>query len=174
MLNVQGDEPELHPDVLDRLVARFRSSPPAGAVLPRIGTIAARFADDGLAEGAGSPADPNRVKVVLDHVGNALYFSRSLIPFPRSSAGRIDRPSRWLLHLGVYAFRADVLRLITTPGKLPRGGLEETESLEQLRWLHAGLPIAVAMVDHAFTGVDTPEDYAAFVGRHRASVPAFQ
>lgn len=180
VLNVQGDEPELHPDVLDRLVERFREPLAAGSFsgtdsdgtdprnFPRIGTVAARFADDGPAEGPGSPLDSNRVKVVLDHAGRALYFSRSLIPFPRDTAGRIDRPSRWLLHLGVYAFRADVLCRITTPGRIPHGGLEEVESLEQLRWLQAGLSIAVVPVDHAFTGVDTPRDYAAFVARFRS------
>lgn len=175
VLNVQGDEPELHPDVLSRLIARFRDLPAdCGSSAPRIGTIAVPFSDSGPAEGPNSPSDPNRVKVVLDHLGNAMYFSRSLIPFPRNSGGKVDRPSRWLLHLGVYAFRADVLSLITTPGRLPRGGLEDTESLEQLRWLHAGLPIAVAIVGHGFAGVDTPEDYAGFVRRYRNRSAASQ
>ncbi len=185
VLNVQGDEPEIHPSVLDRLIERFDDIAAATAsscenpfshapvanipprTYPRIATVAVQFPDDGPKEGPGSPLDPNRVKVVCDHLGRAMYFSRSLIPFPRSSGGRAERPSDWWLHLGVYAFRADVLRRITSKDGLRRGGLEETESLEQLRWLQAGLSIAVVPVDHAFTGVDTPEDYAAFVRRYR-------
>jgi 3-deoxy-manno-octulosonate cytidylyltransferase (CMP-KDO synthetase) len=73
------------------------------------------------------------------------------------------------LHLGVYAFRADTL-LGITGGRLARGALEEAESLEQLRWLEDGLPIAVVIVEHRFTGIDTPEDYAAFVKRTLAAM----
>ncbi len=169
VINVQGDEPEMKPSVLDRLLDRLESEAASGEpVRCRIATPAAGFSDDGPAAGPGSPADPNRVKVVIDLRGRALYFSRSLIPYPRDTAGVIDRPSRWLLHLGVYAFRADALRTVTD--KRPRpgsGGLDETESLEQLRWLADGVPLAVEIVDHAFVGVDTPEDYAAFVRRMR-------
>lgn len=160
ILNVQGDEPEIDPSVLGRLIDRMDVEVGAS----RIGTLAAPFDDAGPCEGVGSPLDPNRVKVVVDAEGRALYFSRSPIPYPRETDGVIDRPSRWLLHLGVYAFRRDVLRTITGGG-LPRGTLEETESLEQLRWLEHGLTISVAVVDHRFVGIDTPEDYAAFVER---------
>lgn len=173
VINVQGDEPEISESVLGRLIDRMDEC--AGAC--RIGTLAAPFADDGPKEGPGSPLDPNCVKVVVDEAGRALYFSRSLVPYPRKGGGMVDRPSRWLLHLGVYAFRADTQRIITGVGSMtrptptggrPRGALEQAESLEQLRWLEIGLPIAVVIVDHRFVGIDTPEDYAAFVERVRS------
>jgi 3-deoxy-manno-octulosonate cytidylyltransferase (CMP-KDO synthetase) len=163
VINVQGDEPEISKSVLDRLIDRMDER--AGGC--RIGTLAAPFADDGPKDGPGSPLDPNCVKVVVDEAGRALYFSRSLVPYPRKGGGVVDRPSRWLLHLGVYAFRADVLRRICGAGPT-QGSLEQAESLEQLRWLEIGLPIAVVIVDHRFVGIDTPEDYAAFVERVRS------
>ena len=130
-----------------------------------IGTLAAPFDEDGPADGPGSPLDPNCVKVVVDHGGCALYFSRSPIPYPRDTNGAVDKPSRWLLHLGVYVFRANTLRTVTQEAGLTRGSLEAVESLEQLRWLEHGLSVAVVIVDHLFVGIDTPEDYAAFVSR---------
>jgi len=160
VINVQGDEPELDPAVLDGLVEALEADPTC-----RIATPAARFADDGPTEGHGSPADPDRVKVVIGANGCALYFSRSLIPYPRASGGRVDRPSRWLLHLGVYAFRADVLRAIHGTTATGEGELDRVESLEQLRWLGMGFSIRVVMAAHCHAGIDTPEDYAAFVRR---------
>ncbi len=164
VLNVQGDEPEIRPEELGRLIDRMKDA--ADSV--GIGTLAARFDDAGPSEGAGSPLDPNCVKVVVDSNGRALYFSRCLIPYPRESQGVVDRPSRWLLHLGVYAFRASVLRSITAVSTLGRGELEAAESLEQLRWLEDAMPIAVVIADHTFVGIDTPQDYAAFVARMSA------
>jgi 3-deoxy-manno-octulosonate cytidylyltransferase (CMP-KDO synthetase) len=135
----------------------------------RIATAAAPFDDNGPRSGPSSPLDPNRVKVVVDERGRAMYFSRSLIPYPRETNGAVDRPSRWLLHLGVYGFRADMLRLITGGGSRRVHELERTESLEQLRWLAAGHSIAVVKVQHRFIGIDTPEDYAAFVRRVKSN-----
>jgi len=160
VINVQGDEPELDPRVLDELIGRMH-----GDTACRIGTLAAPFDESGPTAGPGSPADPNCVKVVVNSLGQALYFSRSPIPYPRASGGKTNPPSGWLLHLGVYAFRADVLRRITVQGGLPPSPLEQMESLEQLRWLEHGLPIAVVRVGHRFVGIDTPEDYASFVNR---------
>jgi 3-deoxy-manno-octulosonate cytidylyltransferase (CMP-KDO synthetase) len=161
VLNVQGDEPEISPESLDYLIERMT----AAKNEIRIGTIAARFDDDGPKQGVGSPLDPNCVKVVLDESGRALYFSRSPIPYPRDASGQIDQPSRWFLHLGVYAFRVDALRRVTGGRMLPTA-LERTESLEQLRWLGAGLSIAVVEDNERSVGIDTPEDYAAFVARY--------
>ncbi|UCE61234.1 MAG: 3-deoxy-manno-octulosonate cytidylyltransferase [Phycisphaerales bacterium] len=161
VLNVQGDEPDIDPDDLAHLVDRMTA-------LGRdyeIGTLAARFDDAGPKEGPGSPLDPNCVKVVADRAGRAMYFSRSPIPYLQDRAGAVDVPSRWLLHLGVYAFRLATLRAITSDGGLKRGVLEEAESLEQLRWLEHGIPVLVLVVDRAYVGIDTPEDYAAFVSR---------
>ncbi len=160
VLNVQGDEAEVSAAVIDRLVGRMGDG--WGEV--RIGTAAAPFCDDGPREGPGSPMDPNRVKVVVDNQERALYFSRSPIPYPRATGGRVDRPSQWLLHLGIYAFRAGTIRAIAGK-KLGLSALEEAEALEQLRWLEHGHAIGVVRVEHRFFGIDTPEDYAAFVKR---------
>ncbi len=177
VLNIQGDEPEIEPSSLDLLVNRICGSRDARTPLlpsgdagrfPPIGTIASPFDDAGPRQGPGSPFDPNCVKVVMDSAGRALYFSRSAIPFPRDTDGAVDRPSRWLLHMGVYAFRAATL-LGITGGRIKPSRLEQTESLEQLRWLENGFPIAVVVVDHRSVGIDTPEDYAAFVERTRKS-----
>lgn len=162
VLNVQGDEPEIASESLAALVNMMA----AGVGDCRIGTIAAPFADDGPRTGPGSPLDPNCVKVVMDARRRALYFSRSPVPYPRDTKGVVDRPSRWLLHMGVYAFRAGTLQELTG-GRLPVGTLEKAESLEQLRWMEHGFPIAVAVVSERSVGVDTPEDYAAFVRRVR-------
>lgn len=165
VLNVQGDEPEIGVEVLDRLIDRMF----AGRATCSIGTLAAPFDDHGPREGPGSPLDPSCVKVVVDAAGRALYFSRSPIPYLCETAGRVDRPSRWLLHLGVYAFRAGMLRAVTVGG-LDYGSLEKAESLEQLRWLEQGRTVAVEIVNHRFGGIDTPEDYAAFVARAKGAV----
>jgi 3-deoxy-manno-octulosonate cytidylyltransferase (CMP-KDO synthetase) len=163
VLNVQGDEPEIAPPSLDLLIRRMKDfTGDAG-----IGTIAAPFDDSGPRVGPGSPLDPNCVKVVMDSAGRALYFSRSAIPFPRDAGGRVDRPSRWLLHMGVYAFRRHTLAGISG-GRMAPSILEKAESLEQLRWLQNGLSIAVVVVEHRSVGIDTPEDYAAFVARWRS------
>lgn len=173
VLNVQGDEPEMDPAHLDQLVEAMRRSPQC-----RMGTLACPFPADGPCDGPGSPTDPNRVKVVVDCAGQALYFSRSLIPYPRDTQGRVDNPSRWLLHLGVYAYQMSLLQAYSGLAAGAQGddvadrasGLEDIEKLEQLRALarrDASGGIAVALVDKAAPGVDTPEDYQAFLRRCR-------
>lgn len=162
VLNVQGDEPEVAPAVIGAIVGALSRD----ATACPIATAATPFPDQGPREGPGSPLDPNRVKVVLDEAKRALYFSRSLIPHPRDTHGRVDRPSRWLLHLGIYAFRCRALREVTERrSNQSASTLDQVESLEQLRWLAAGYRMAVAVVDHTFVGIDTAEDYAAFVRR---------
>lgn len=163
VLNVQGDEPEIEVEFLSRLLRRAYGSDKR----TRIWTLAAPFSDDGPKTGPGSPLDPNCVKVAIGADGSAVYFSRSLVPYPRATRGAVDRPSRWLLHLGVYAFRAGTLAEITSK-RIGMSPLEESESLEQLRWLEMGLPIGVEIVDTRFVGIDTPADYAAYVARERA------
>jgi 3-deoxy-manno-octulosonate cytidylyltransferase (CMP-KDO synthetase) len=95
---------------------------------------------------------------VLAQNANALYFSRSKIPFDRDRTGRTDH----LLHLGIYAYRVGFLKRFT---RLPATPAEESEKLEQLRALEHGFAIRVAVVDYAGGGIDTPEDYEAFVAR---------
>ena len=153
IVNVQGDEPEIQPADIDQLVQMLASD----SAFP-IGTLACPFAAE------GDPTDPNAVKVVCDAGGRALYFSRGLVPYPRTSAGRPDDPGRWLLHLGIYAYRRDTLLTLCT---LPPAPLEEVEKLEQLRFLENGFAIGVGLVKEAAPGIDTPEDYAAFVRRVR-------
>ena len=151
VLNVQGDEPEIEPAYLDRLVERMT----VDACCP-VGTLACPFP-------AGcDPRDPNRVKVVCDRRQRALYFSRALIPY---RAGAVE--VQWLLHLGVYAYRrAFVLEIASWDA----GPLERAERLEQLRVLENGHTMAVVIVPHACVGIDTPEDYERFVARQRGRV----
>ena len=151
VLNVQGDEPEIEPDYLDRLVDRLAI---AGADYP-IATLACPFPAD------SDPRDPDCVKVVTGCTGLALYFSRSLIPYPRDGADD-SSPNRWLLHLGVYAYRREfLLRLAAWETSV----LERVEKLEQLRVLERGTALAVEIVPRACVGIDTPADYERFVAR---------
>jgi 3-deoxy-manno-octulosonate cytidylyltransferase (CMP-KDO synthetase) len=156
IVNVQGDEPELDPSVLEQLVDRMARDPDCP-----VGTLATPF-PPGI-----DPADPNRVKVVVDSQHRALFFSRSLIPCIRNQSAAVtalgdQAESPWLLHLGVYAYRCDFLLAFST---WPQGRLEVLEQLEQLRILERGHPLAVEQVPHGAEGIDTPEDYARFVER---------
>jgi 3-deoxy-manno-octulosonate cytidylyltransferase (CMP-KDO synthetase) len=153
ILNVQGDEPEIEPATLDRLAARLAGE---GADCPTA-TLACPFPPE------VDPRDPNCVKVVVDRAGRALYFSRALIPYPRDGDGGGAR-DRWLLHLGVYAYRRGFL--LKLAGWEP-GVLEQIEKLEQLRVLERGYAMAVEVVEHAAVGIDTPQDYEQFVARWR-------
>jgi 3-deoxy-manno-octulosonate cytidylyltransferase (CMP-KDO synthetase) len=150
IVNVQGDEPEIEPRVIDELVAGLRAKPEAD-----MATLAAEFTAD------EDPADPNIVKVVVDLRGFAIYFSRSLIPFDRDKQGVCP-----LKHPGLYAYRrAFLLHYVT----LPATPLEEAEKLEQLRALEHGHRIAVVKTTVRHHGIDTPSQYEAFVQRVRAA-----
>lgn len=156
VLNIQGDEPAMHPETVAGVVALMRENPD----LP-MGTAACPFAH------ADELFNPNAVKVVTDDRGRALYFSRSPIPYLRNS--KIFEPDfrPWMApeqlalfqrHLGLYAYRPDVLRAFT---RLPPHPLELNEMLEQLRALAAGIAIGVAKTAHLSLGVDVPGDVAA-------------
>lgn len=153
IVNVQGDEPEIRPADIEGLISLMirRSELP-------MGTLAARFAS------LKDVKSPSCVKVVVDRLGNAMYFSRSPVPYCRSSAVEIGDPSNYLLHVGVYAYRREFLleyvRLEATP-------LEKSEGLEQLRALENGHSIGVNVIEEAAIGIDTPKEYAAFVRRRR-------
>jgi len=145
VVNVQGDEPDMPAACIDRLVELMLQSETPMA------TLATPLP-------AAEAGDPNRVKVVLASNGNALYFSRSPIPFDRDKAGKTG----YLLHLGIYAYRVGFLQRFTM---LPATAAEESEKLEQLRALEHGFAIRVAVVDYAGGGIDTPDDYEKFVRR---------
>lgn len=155
IINVQGDEPEMDPATIDRLVETMQARPEVA-----MGSVACPF------ENEADLQNPACVKVVLDRLGNALYFSRSPIPYPRDAGSHVDRPGRWLLHLGIYAYRPEFLYHLTAT---PPCDLERSEQLEQLRALWLGERIAMVVVEHKSTGIDTPEQYAAFVERHNAA-----
>lgn len=154
ILNVQGDEPEIDPNDLDRLVQRMHNCTDCP-----VGTLACPFPTD------ADPNDPNCVKVVCRADGRALYFSRAQIPHPRDPHAAIESPT--LLHIGVYAYRSQFLQQLT---QMPPSKLEQTERLEQLRILQAGHDITVQCVDAAPAGIDTPEEYTRFVKRHRSEI----
>jgi len=147
VVNVQGDEPEMDASVIDAAVSLARNTTAA------VTTVASPFAE------GEDPNDSNIVKVVLRSDGTALYFSRSLIPHARIGA---TRPVAPLKHIGLYAYRAGFL---PTYVSLPPTPLEQSEMLEQLRVLEHGHAIAVAVKTVTSTGIDTPEQYDAFVRR---------
>lgn len=149
VINVQGDEPFIQPSQIEA-VKRCFDDPSTD-----IATLVKPFSEqDGLA----ALENPNSPKVVVDASGHAIYFSRSVIPYLRG----VER-SQWLSrhtfykHIGMYAFRADALREVTS---LPQSSLELAESLEQLRWLQNGYKIGVGISDVETIGIDTPEDLA--------------
>ena len=146
VVNVQGDEPEIEPGVIDLLLAGLHADAEAS-----MATIAGEFHE------SDDPADLNIVKVVVDQQRRAIYFSRSLIPFDRDGGG--VRPLR---HVGIYAYRPDFLLQYV---KLPATPLEQTEKLEQLRAIEHGHKIAVIQATVAHHGIDTPEQYEQFVQR---------
>ncbi len=152
ILNVQGDEPEIASETIEATIKALQTDREAG-----VATAAAPL-------GSGDDAsDPNIVKVVVGRSGQALYFSRSPIPFDMEDTGTPP-----LRHIGIYAYRPEVLRQYVSLAPSP---LEMTERLEQLRLLEHGIRIAVATVTTAHAGIDTPEQYAEFVQRWRSRDP---
>lgn len=156
-VNLQGDEPEMDPSAIDRVIAKLERNPAAG-----MATAAAPIRSRAQLD------DPACVKVTFDHRGRALYFSRSAIPHARDwdNALLTAEPPTFYMHLGIYAYRRLLLERITS---LPVSDLERIEKLEQLRVLECGESILVAPVERASRGIDTPADYAAFVKRRRAA-----
>ena len=149
VVNVQGDEPFISPSQIRALTACFDDES------TDIATLVKPFAPS---DGIEALENPNSPKVVIDNESRAIYFSRSVIPYLRG----VER-SEWLArhtfykHIGMYAFRRDALREVTS---LPQSSLERAESLEQLRWLENGYKIGVGITDIETVGIDTPEDLA--------------
>ena len=150
IVNVQGDEPLILPEVIDAAIAPLL----ADESLP-MGTLCSPL------EEVAELANPNVVKVVFDQEGFALYFSRLPIPFVRNHGGAILR----YRHIGIYVYRREFLLGLA---KLPPTPLEEAEKLEQLRVLEHGYKIKVVVVPYASPGVDTPADLARLEGRENA------
>lgn len=144
LVNVQGDEPRIHPEAIDQLIGVFEDEPAT-----QMGTLCVRLTDPEAFR------SPHVVKVVVDEDGNALYFSRAPIPWDRD---RPAEPSQAYKHLGIYAYRPEALRRFVG---WPAGRLESLERLEQLRALENGMAIRVVVTTWDSVGVDTPEDLAA-------------
>ena len=147
VVNIQGDEPFIAESQLRSIMQCFDDES------TEIATLVKPFTADTPIEDIENPNSP---KVVVSNDGFALYFSRSVIPYLRG-VSRSDwaKHHTFLKHIGLYAYRAAALQQITS---LPLGDLEQCESLEQLRWLQAGLKIKVASTDVETIGIDTPED----------------
>ena len=147
VVNVQGDEPFIAASQLETIKQCFADAE------TQIATLVKPFTP---ADGIEALENPNSPKVVLDNNNYAVYFSRSVIPYLRG----VEK-DEWLSHhtfykhIGLYAYRAEVLKEITS---MPLGVLEQAESLEQLRWLLAGYRIKVGTTDVETIGIDTPED----------------
>ena len=157
IVNVQGDEPELSGRSIDLAIELLEENPDAV-----VSTLATPIRSRRQLE------DPACVKVVFDDRGRALYFSRSPIPHARQWDDRLlsAEPPSFYQHVGLYAYRREFLLQLAD---LPQSKLEEIENLEQLRILEAGHRIVVGVVDEPTFGIDTAEDYRAFVDRYRQS-----
>jgi 3-deoxy-manno-octulosonate cytidylyltransferase (CMP-KDO synthetase) len=163
VVNIQGDEPELDPEVINVVVQTLHNHPNV-----EMATAATPI------QSLATLNDRACVKVVRSADGRALYFSRLPVPFSRDvpaevlfggegeAAGYSESP--WLLHLGIYAYRRNFLVAFS---QMPASRLERLESLEQLRALECGASIQVAVVRHRSLGIDTAEDYARFVERQK-------
>ena len=147
VINVQGDEPFIQPSQLETVCRCFDDEH------TQIATLGKPFTEE---MGFEALQNPNSPKIVVDNQSYALYFSRSIIPFLRGK-----EPETWLgqypflKHIGLYAYRTEVLKAIT---RLPQSSLEKAESLEQLRWLQNGYRIKVGLTDVETVGIDTPAD----------------
>lgn len=147
VINVQGDEPFIHPQQIEALKSCFDSED------VELATLVKPFNKNDSFEVL---ANPNSPKVIVNKSNEAIYFSRSVIPYIRDLA-----QNEWLSkhifykHIGMYGYRSDILKIIT---KLPQSTLEKAESLEQLRWIENGYRIRVGYTEQETIGIDTPED----------------
>lgn len=149
VINVQGDEPFIHKSQIESVLKCFDD---AGTQIATLGKPFGSGGEDPFA----AIGNPNSPKIVVSQQGYAMYFSRSVIPFCRG-VNQQEWPATfpYLKHIGLYAYRTEVLHEIT---QLPQSPLEKAESLEQLRWLENGYKIKVGLTDVETIGIDTPED----------------
>jgi len=152
-INVQGDEPEISASAIDLVIELLERNPEA-----EMSTVATPI------RSRAKLNDPACVKVIFDQQQRAIYFSRAPIPMARQWDDSLlaAEPPHYYQHIGLYAYRREFLLQLA---KMPRAGIEMVENLEQLRVLDAGRTILVGVVDEPTTGIDTPEDYRAFVER---------
>lgn len=149
VINIQGDEPLVNAQQLDELLSAFQDP------MIQIATLASRKIE------LEDINNPNRIKVVVDHEHKALYFSRSPLPnFDHAKTDPLDSYP-YLRHIGLYAYRSEVLEAIS---KLQPTALEEVESLEQLRWLYYGYSIKVIETEIETPNIDVPEDVEKVLG----------
>lgn len=149
VVNIQGDEPFIQPSQLEALKACFDDSQ------TQIATLVKPFTTEDSFEALQNINSP---KVVLNKYHHAMYFSRSIIPYQRNSENNVWLENHvYYKHIGLYAYRPEVLKEITA---LPQSSLELAESLEQLRWLENGYKIKVGISEVETIGIDTPEDLA--------------
>ncbi len=147
IINVQGDEPFIQPEQIISLMQCFDDAN------THIATLVKPFDSN---DSFSALENPNTAKVVFDDNNNALYFSRSVIPYIRGVEKELwPSKHQYYTHLGMYAYRADVLKKITS---IQPSTLEIAESLEQLRWLQNGLNIKVGITNHSSIGIDSPQD----------------
>jgi 3-deoxy-manno-octulosonate cytidylyltransferase (CMP-KDO synthetase) len=139
VINIQGDEPFIDARPLQALIAAFYDEK------VKVASLMKRFGPE------DEPENPNQVKVVCNKLGDALYFSRSPIPFRRNKQSELP----YFRHIGVYGFRKDTLLSFT---QWPVGDLEQTEMLEQLRYLENGVSIRMVETESTSIGIDTPDD----------------
>lgn len=148
-VNIQGDEPFIQPEQIEKVIAIF-NNPEAN-----IGTLVKAADND------ADIIDPNVVKVVLSNMGKALYFSRSPIPFVRNGkAGEWFKQHTFYKHIGIYGYRTEILKKLV---QLEPSPLEKAESLEQLRWISNGYEVFAAVTDIETFGIDTPEDLSKLI-----------
>lgn len=157
VINIQGDEPFIQPEQIDLLASCLN------AAETQLATLVKKITD------GETLFNPNIPKVIFNKENLALYFSRQTIPYLRGCA-----PEEWLLkhqyykHIGIYAYRTDILKEIAS---LQPSSLEKAESLEQLRWLENGYSIRVAITEYETQGIDTPEDLEKALRRYRQQHP---
>ncbi|GAL87049.1 3-deoxy-manno-octulosonate cytidylyltransferase [Sporocytophaga myxococcoides] len=143
VINIQGDEPFIHPEQIDLLASALNQETELATLVKKIEDQETLF-------------NHNTPKVIFDKYKEAIYFSRQTIPYIRGA-----EPEQWLSkaafykHIGIYAYRSDILKAITS---LETGSLEKSESLEQLRWLENGFKIKVEITTYESVGIDVPSD----------------
>jgi 3-deoxy-manno-octulosonate cytidylyltransferase (CMP-KDO synthetase) len=151
IINVQGDEPFIQPEQIKTLCECFNDN------TTDIATLGIKF------KTLDAVRNPNSPKIILDNSGFAMYFSRSVIPYIRGKEEAEWLQSfNFLKHIGMYAYRRNILKEVTA---LPQSSLEIAESLEQLRWLQNGYKIKVGETTQETIGIDTPEDLEAAIKR---------